>query len=180
MTEFVAQHATVVANPRYHTKKLAEIEYFTGTRVYRVHTIRNHIPCLLSLFGRQIKCIYTGQPEQQPTPERHDYSNTNSDKSDTENTSDEQSDTTYESENETETTYSHKSNRKNNHNNSSDKSQNKKRPAKMTITTENLIEYNPTQEKRNEHPIKHIQNNTKRQVNKHLPNNQNITQRKKQ
>ena len=44
-------------------KKLGEIEYRTGTKVYRVHSIVPHIPRLISLFGRQIKCIYDNQPD---------------------------------------------------------------------------------------------------------------------
>ena len=63
LTEFVEQHATVVGKPRYPPKKLGEIEYLTGTRVYRVHSIVQHIPRFISLFGRQIKCIYTNKPE---------------------------------------------------------------------------------------------------------------------
>ena len=42
---------------------MGEIEYLTETRVNRVHSIVQHIPRLISLFGRQIKCIYTNQPE---------------------------------------------------------------------------------------------------------------------
>lgn len=57
---------------------------------------------------------------------------------------------------------------------------NKKRPTKMTIRTENLIEYNATYEKENDNQSNHVQTNTKSQANKHLRNNQNITERKKQ
>ena len=59
-----------------------------------------------------------------------------------------------------------------------DKSVTKKRPTKVTITTENQIDYNTNRNnKQMENQIKNKQNNTKRQVNKHLPNNhQNITQ----
>ena len=44
MTRFVQQHATVIGNPRYPLKKLEDIEYLTGTRVYRVIRITQHIP----------------------------------------------------------------------------------------------------------------------------------------
>ena len=57
-------HAIEVEQPRYPHKKLNGIEYLAGTRVYRVHTIRNHIPRLIKLFGRQIKCVYDAQPEE--------------------------------------------------------------------------------------------------------------------
>ena len=58
LTECVEQHVTVAGQPRYPTKKLGDIEYLTGTRVYRVHSIIEHIPRLIPLFGTQIKCIY--------------------------------------------------------------------------------------------------------------------------
>ena len=63
LTHFVEQRATVFGNPRYPKKKLGDIEYLTGTRVYRVYNITQHILRLLSLFGRQIKCVYDDQPE---------------------------------------------------------------------------------------------------------------------
>ena len=50
----------------------------------------------------------------------------------------------------------------------------------MTLRMENLIEYNTPREKENEKQLNTIQTNTKRHVNWHLPNNQNITERKKQ
>lgn len=55
-----------------------------------------------------------------------------------------------------------------------------RRPTKMTLRMENLIEYNTPCEKENEKQLNTIQTNTKRHVNWHLPNNQNITERKKQ
>ena len=72
------------------------------------------------------------------------------------------------------------SKRKNTNSSNSDKMGNKKRPTKMTIRTENLIEYNATYEKENDNQSNHVQTNTKSQANKHLRNNQNITERKKQ
>ena len=51
------------SNPRYPTKIHNGIEYYTGTRAYRVFNMIKYIPRLKFLFGRQIKCIYTGQPE---------------------------------------------------------------------------------------------------------------------
>ena len=39
MTDLVSQYATVVGNPRYPVKSIEGIEYMTGTRVYRVHSI---------------------------------------------------------------------------------------------------------------------------------------------
>ena len=51
----------------------------------------------------------------------------------------------------------------------------KKRPTKITRTTENQIDYNTDT---NKNQTEKVINNTKRQVNKHLTTNQNITQRK--
>lgn len=48
----------------------------------------------------------------------------------------------------------------------------------MTITKENLLEYDTSHEKDSEKQPNNMQTNTKRQVNPHLPNNQNITERK--
>ena len=44
MTDFVNQHATVVGDPRYPVKTVQDIDYMTGTRIYRVHSITEHIP----------------------------------------------------------------------------------------------------------------------------------------
>ena len=42
----------------------------TGTRIYRVHSLNKHIPRIINLFGQQIKCIYTSQPEYQEQLEK--------------------------------------------------------------------------------------------------------------
>ena len=68
--DFVKQYATVVGDPQYPVKTAQDIEYMTGTRVYRVHSITQHIPQLVNLFGTQIKCIYTAQPEYQENIQR--------------------------------------------------------------------------------------------------------------
>ena len=44
MTDFVQQNTTVVGNPRYPVQLFDGIEYMTGTRVYRVHSLKEHIP----------------------------------------------------------------------------------------------------------------------------------------
>ena len=59
MTQFVQQYAVAIGCPRYPTKDINGIEYLTGTRIYRVHSRREHIPRIIKLFGRQIQCIYT-------------------------------------------------------------------------------------------------------------------------
>ena len=94
MTEFVEDHAIVVGHPRYSRKNLDGIEYLTGTRVYRVHTIRQHIPRLIKLFGSQIKCIYDGQPEQNTRqPNEHSSSKTLTDQSESETETESQTQT---------------------------------------------------------------------------------------
>ena len=65
MTQFVQQYAVVEGRPRYPTETINDIQYLTGTRIYRVHSRREHIPRIIKIFGRQIQCIYTKQPEQQ-------------------------------------------------------------------------------------------------------------------
>ena len=43
MTDFVKQHAIVVGDLRYPVKTVQGINYMTGTRIYRVHSISEHI-----------------------------------------------------------------------------------------------------------------------------------------
>ena len=94
MTEFVEDHAIVVGHPRYPPKNLDGIEYLAGTRFCRVHSIRHHIPRLIKLFGRQIKCIYDGQPEQNTRqPHQHSSSETLTDQSESKTETESQSQT---------------------------------------------------------------------------------------
>lgn len=99
MTRFVEQYATIGGNPGYPLKKLDNIEYLTVTRVYRVIRITQHIPHLISLFGRQITYIYDGQPDHQPKYTRQQQSD--SDKSDAESINDDQSNTESDTEHDT-------------------------------------------------------------------------------
>ena len=64
LTQFMQQLATVLGFPRYPTKTHENIQYLTGTPIYGVINITKHIRCFNFLFGRQVKYIYTGQPEQ--------------------------------------------------------------------------------------------------------------------
>ena len=85
-------HAIEVEQPRYPHKKLNGIEYLAGTRVYRVHTIRNHIPRLMKLFGRQIKCVYDAQPEENTQQQsQHNSSQTVTDNTESETDTETQS-----------------------------------------------------------------------------------------
>ena len=65
MTQHIQQYATVVGQPRYPTKTLGEIEYYTRTRIYRVPSRKEHITPQITFFGQQIRCIYTKQPQYQ-------------------------------------------------------------------------------------------------------------------
>lgn len=64
MTQFVEQSAMVIGKPRYPVEEINDIEYLTKTRIFKVHSRKKHIPRQITLFGRQIRCIYTKQPEQ--------------------------------------------------------------------------------------------------------------------
>ena len=65
MAQFVQQYAVAIGRPRYPVETINDIEYLAGTRVYKVHSRREHIPQIVEIFGRQIQCIYTKQPEKQ-------------------------------------------------------------------------------------------------------------------
>ena len=65
MTQFAQQCAVVLPRPRYPTENINDIDYLIGTRIYKVHSSKEHIPRQIKLFGRQIQCIYANQPKQQ-------------------------------------------------------------------------------------------------------------------
>ena len=192
MTDFVKQHATVVGNPRYPTKTVHGIDYLTGTRIYRVHSITKHIPRLINLFGRQIKCIYTVQPEYQEQQERkrrerehknqqnNQQQNSNDDTisntiSDDEHRWENESDTN-SSEDTTENSSENLQNTQNNINHTDNQTE--------TVQTENEQEQNIQIENESPHNIEETQipirqRTRKRPVNQHIPNNiENITRRK--
>ena len=52
MNEYVQQYATVVGNPTYPVKTVEGIDYMTGTQIYRVHSLKEHIPRIINLFGQ--------------------------------------------------------------------------------------------------------------------------------
>ena len=59
MTQFVQQCAVVIGKPRYPIETINDIDYLTGTRIYKVHSRKKHIPRINKIFGRQTQCIYT-------------------------------------------------------------------------------------------------------------------------
>lgn len=58
------------------------MEYFRGTLVCGVFNIVQDIPKFNNLFGRQIKCIHTGQAEQPNLRPNHTTANTDNKDSD--------------------------------------------------------------------------------------------------
>ena len=57
MTPFVQQYAVVIGKPRYPIETINDIDYLTGTRIYKVHSRKEHIPRTNKIFGRQTQCI---------------------------------------------------------------------------------------------------------------------------
>ena len=60
MNQFVKQYCTV-HRVHYPTQKIGDIKY-TGTRVYRVSNIREHLPKSVYIFEKWTRVIYDGQP----------------------------------------------------------------------------------------------------------------------
>ena len=151
MTQFVQQYAVIIGIPRYPVETINDIEYLTGTRIYRVHSRREHIPRIVKLFGRQIQCIYTQQSEQQEWLQRkkreQERQNNNSLNSDNDTKSESHTDTETDDESDHQNTDSDiekaQDNQKHiekqhNSENNIDK-QNQRKPTKMTIRPENRI-----------------------------------------
>ena len=64
--ELLEQYADIEGTPMYVKKSHNGRTYCTGTRVYPIHKLYQHIPRRLpNTFGRTIVCIYDIQPEQQ-------------------------------------------------------------------------------------------------------------------
>ena len=190
MTQFVQQYAVVVGRPRYPTETINDIQYLTGTRIYRVHSRREHIPRIIKIFGRQIQCIYRKQPEQQDwllrkkrEEQRHQNALLHSDEDDsTQQNSDMETETeedqdTQNTDSETETTQDNQKHIEKQHEleNNIDM-EDKRKPTKMTITPENVINYTShIEDNTNEQNEK---TNNKSKSNQNLINNPNVTQRK--
>ena len=185
MTDFVKQHATVVGDPRYPTKTVHGIDFLTGTRIYRVHSISKHIPRLINLFGRQIKCIYTAQPEYQEQLERkrrerehNNQQNNQQQNNNDDTTSNTISDDEHQWENNSDsnssvdTTESIQNNT--NHIANQIEFRQTENEQEQNVQTENESPHN-----KEETQIPTPQQTRKRQVNQHIPNNtENITRRK--
>ena len=67
LTEFANEYADIKGFPFYPKKVYDGITYCTGTRVYQVSKLHQHIPRkLYNMFGRTIICIYNNQPNDNP------------------------------------------------------------------------------------------------------------------
>ena len=53
MTQFVQQYAVVIGQLKYPTEDINNREYLTATRIYKVHSRREHIPRISKLFLKQ-------------------------------------------------------------------------------------------------------------------------------
>ena len=63
--EFLEMHADIEGSPFQVRKIYNSIEFCTGTRVYQVTRLYQHIPRRLpNMFGRSVVSIYDKQPEQ--------------------------------------------------------------------------------------------------------------------
>ena len=67
LADFLDQYADIEGQPRHQIKVYNDIEYRTGTITYKVTNIITHIPTYNHLFGRTVKCVYTGQPTPNKT-----------------------------------------------------------------------------------------------------------------
>ena len=62
LTEYLQQYADIVGTPLHIQKDYNGIPYYTGTRVYQVNRLYQHIPRQIKdMFGRTILCIYDNQ-----------------------------------------------------------------------------------------------------------------------
>ena len=59
LTECLSQFANIVRNPLHIQKDHGGIPYSTGTRVYQVNRLYQHLPRHINnMFGRSVLCIY--------------------------------------------------------------------------------------------------------------------------
>ena len=100
LTEFLNEYADIKRFPFYPKKTYDGITYCTGTRVYQVSKLHQHIPRkLYNMFGRTIICIYNDQPNDNPRQRKPKYNPTETySEYDTDTT---QTESDIESENET-------------------------------------------------------------------------------
>lgn len=159
LTEFLEQFADVEGPPRYPTEKSEEnsdIKYKTGTPVYRVSNIVTHIPHYNRLFGRTVKCIYTGQPlddDEQTIPQDENEQQpeiNNNTSTDTESKTDERE--SNQGNNRTEITNNKNQNKEKPQTNH-EQQQNQKKSTNNTNSTQNINNQQPTNINKNDQNI---------------------------
>ena len=63
LTEYLSEYADIVGTPLHIRKDHDGIPYYTGTRVYQVNRLYQHLPRQIKeMFGRTVLCIYDNQP----------------------------------------------------------------------------------------------------------------------
>ena len=188
LTEFLEQYADIQGKPFYPQKDYQGIPYNTGTRVYQVSKLYQHIPRYIqNMFGRTVKCIYDKQQEydrviqfddsdteqDNTTHNNRKRNQDNQEYKENNNSSDNESNTTHQNQNqndeiENETQY------QNDETESETESDNESTEENQTLKQQNEKEH--TQEKQNNKTAKDMQQQTKQY--KTTNNNQDITTRK--
>ena len=140
LTEFLNEYADIKGFPFYPKKTYDGITYCTGTRVYQVSKLHQHIPRkLYNMFGRTIICIYNDQPNDNPRQRKPKYNPTETySEYDTDTT---QTESDIESENETQ-------------NQAETQNKPKNKPQKDLKKYEQNIHKNVTRRKREQHTNK--------------------------
>ena len=78
--ELLSNYATIIGQTYYPVETYNNTKYRTGTRVYTVIKIKEHLPLKHYQFGRYLRIRYDGQPKPintNPTNESEPESNTN-------------------------------------------------------------------------------------------------------
>ena len=188
LTEFLEQYADIQGKPFYPQKDYQGIPYNTGTRVYQVSKLYQHIPRYIqNMFRRTVKCIYDKQQEydrviqfddsdteqDNTTHSNRKHNQDNQEYKENNNSNDNERNTTHQNRNqnvevENETQY------QNDETESETESNNELTEENQTPKQQNEKEH--TQEKQNNKITGDMQqqNKTKKTTN----NNQNITTRK--
>ena len=67
LTEYLSEYADIVGIPLHIAKDHHGIPYYTGTLVYQVSKLYQHLPRHINdMFGRTVLCIYDNQPTDWP------------------------------------------------------------------------------------------------------------------
>ena len=188
LTEFLQQYADIQGKPFYPQKDYQGIPYNTGTRVYQVPKLYQHIPRYIqNMFGRTVKCIYDKQQdydrviqfddsdvEQDNTTHNNRKRNQdNQENRENKNSNDNENNDIHENQNQNDEIENETQNQ-NDETKSETESNNESTEENPMPKQQNEKEYTP--EKQNNKNTGDMQRQTKQ--NKTTNNNQNITTRK--